>query len=106
MKYARVHTLSFELPRPDSDVVIRAEIHHVEEADGKTVFISGTQTEIFRLLPQVVQEQVAFLDPVTQQMKTVSVAGLTAAITQVVRGWMMAEISGQLDDQQRYVIEE
>ncbi|MEM9264540.1 MAG: hypothetical protein AAGA46_03355 [Cyanobacteria bacterium P01_F01_bin.13] len=107
MKHARVHTLSFELPRPDSDVVIRAEIHQVEEQDGKVEFISGTTNEIFRLLPSVLAQQVSFVDPVTQEAKTVSVAGLTQAVTEAVRAWMIEDIDGgSFDENNKYIIEE
>lgn len=106
MKYLRAHTLSFEIPKPDSDVVIRSEFHQVTEEDGEATFISGTTNEIFRLLPDVLTQSVTFVDPVTQQSKTVTVAGLTSAITEAVRAWMSEEIEGKFNSDQKYVIEE
>lgn len=106
MKYARVYRLSFEMPKPDSDVVIRAEIHYVnEDDDGNVTKLSGTQAEIFRLLPSVAGESIDFVDPVKRSDHQVTVAGLSSAITQVVRGWMFEEITGQVDSQGRYVLE-
>jgi hypothetical protein len=107
MKHVRTHTLSFEAPRPDSDVVIRAELHEVTE-EGKTVtFISGTTNEIFRRLSEVSAEFVAFTDPVTQQQHTISLVALAGAVTESVRAWMIDDIpGGRFDENKKYVIEE
>ena len=107
MIHARVHTLSFELPRVDSDVVIRAEIHQVTEQSGEVTFTTGTTNEIFRRLSDVATESVTFFDPVRQTNHTISVAALAQAVTQSVRAWMAEDIpGGQFNDDQKYIIEE
>lgn len=93
--YARTFRLSFETPRPDGDVVIRAELHHVTESDdGEIEFISGTQHELFRLLSHIATDPVIFADPTTGQLHTLPVAAIAAAVTEAVRDWFPTEIAG------------
>ena len=106
-RYARVHSLSFEMPRPDSDIVIRAEVHYVQVDNNEQVtFISGTEVDVFRLLSRVAHQSVQFSDSVQKTNYELTLAGLAAGITQAVRSWMMAEIpGGKVDSQGRYVLD-
>jgi hypothetical protein len=105
--YARAFKLTFEMPKPDSDTVIRTEIHYVTENDqGDVTFISGTKEELFKLLSEIALDTITITDPVTQETKTLSIAGIAQAITQIVVNWLSEEAPGFVDNNGRYVIEE
>ena len=90
--YARTFRLSFETPRPDGDVVIRAELHHVTENDaGEIEFISGTQHELFRLLSEVQSEPVTYTDS-SGQTHTCTIADIAGAVVEAVRTWFPEEM--------------
>lgn len=105
--YARTFKLTFEMPKPDQDTVIRAEVHLVTENEqGEITFTTGTKAEIFRLLSDIYADTVTIEDPMTQQIHVLSVAAIARAVTQIVVGWMPDEIPGTVDESGRYIVEE
>lgn len=102
--YARTFRLTFEMPRPDSEVTIRAQIHHVTENEGLAEFISGTQEELFRRLSAIAIDSVKFSDPISGQQYEASVAAIANAVTQIVRAWFPQEFEGEFNSDNKYVV--
>lgn len=108
----RTSKLVIDLPVPGAEPFIMGVMQKVvvDENDNVVQIIPRTE-EWHRVASKIITDMCTFTDPVTQQVHTISGAGLDAAITAMVSQWIIEDApqdwgcNAHLDANNRIILE-
>lgn len=86
----RTEVIEIDLIEPDGIQWVTASIQKVQlDADNKIISVVAKDDKMYRRIDKVIFEQITFIDPITQQEITMTIAGLGVAIKTAMVAWMI-----------------
>ncbi|MBW4460493.1 MAG: hypothetical protein KME47_09670 [Nodosilinea sp. WJT8-NPBG4] len=97
-KAHRPQQITIDTVRPNSLPILSILVQKVElDADNKVVAIIGNTDRVYRNAMEVVQETIAFTDPITKLSGSISIAGLQSVMTKLANRWISEDIEKPID---------
>jgi hypothetical protein len=106
-KKLRAQKIILDMPREGHPVWANIVIQVcVKDDDYETIQVVDRRYQINRIFGDFAASMVTFTDPVTGQQITLSGAGVGQGISELVRGWMLAELPGAVVNDRNDIVQE
>jgi hypothetical protein len=95
----RSQQIVIDLPTEDGEVLVRSTLQKcIKDDDNKTVQVVDRVGYVHRPLSEIILQMVTFTDPVTQQTHTISGAGASILIRDMVMAWIVQDRGGVINE--------
>ena len=100
MKKIRAQKIEIDMPKDGSEPWIRVIVQEIidDQNDNLPAQMIDRYAQMYRRLSKVQAQMVTFVDPLTQQEHTVSIAGIAVAMTVGVQEWLVEDHDGTIVD--------